>query len=106
MEQIKENFLPEHIRIRLLDIPPMPDNLYSEIIYKIKIKSIIYKSLFAFAASVIICLFSFSLYFHFSNFAQNSNELPEYIYQLTSYYNDTNQKEDNLLYDENIFYLP
>jgi hypothetical protein len=98
MDQMKEKQLPEKFSNAFADIPPLPGQLFAVITRKIARRTLLTRSVWAVAASLLITVSSLTAYRMTMLHGSSSPDAAEVLNTVSSYYNSSVYQEDEKSY--------
>lgn len=98
MEQMNEKQLPEKFTSAFADVPPLPGQLFGMITRKIARRTMLARSLWAVAASLLIAVSSLTAYRMTLPHGSGSPEAAEELSTVSSYYNSSVYQADEKSY--------
>ena len=98
MDQTNEKQLPEKFNSAFADVPPLPEQLYGKITQKIARRTLLARSVWAVAASLIIAVSSLTAYRMTMPHGPGSPDAAEVLNTVSSYYNSSVYQADEKSY--------
>lgn len=99
MDQMNEKQLPEKFNSAFADVPPLPEQLFGVVMRKIARRTLLMRSVWAVAASLLITLSSLTVYRVTMLHGSGSPDADEVLNTVSSYYNSSVYQEDEKSYD-------
>ena len=98
MDQMNEKQLPEKFNNTFADVPPLPGQLFAVITRKIARRTLLTRSMWAVAASLILAVSSLTAYRVTMQHGSGSPDAAEVLNTVSSYYNSSVYQEDEKSY--------